>query len=81
MYKKMKSKTKEDIESGLGLEAHSAWLLNACLERQERTSGNDLSYLKCQVPQIDMSKWTQKRNQKLQEMMKHSPDEKASLEL
>ncbi len=80
-YKKMKFTTKEDIESDIGIIAMNAFLLTAVLEQQEKVSGKDLSYLKCQVPQIDMAEVTRKQNERLKEIMEHHKDEETSLEL
>ena len=78
-YKKMKTTTKEDIENNIGLEALSAFLLNAVLEQQEKISGNDLSYLKCQVPQIDMEEYTRKQNEEIRRIKTQHPDEEIEL--
>ena len=67
-YKKMKSTTKEDIEKDDGILALNAYLLNAILEQQEKIQRKDLSYLKCQVPKIDMEEVTKKQNEKMKKI-------------
>lgn len=67
-YKKMKDTTREDIENSVGLEAINAFMLNAILEQKEKKSGENLSHLRCQVPQIDMAEFAKKQRQALQEM-------------
>ena len=68
-YKKMKSTTKEDIENSIGIDATNAWLLSAILEEREKTSGRDLSYLKCEVPEINMEEIIKKQDKILDNMI------------
>lgn len=67
-YKKMKATTRDDIENSVGLEAINAFMLNSILEQKEKLSGENLSHLKCQVPQIDMTEFAEKQKQALQGM-------------
>lgn len=67
-YKKMKATTKEDIEKDYGTLALNAYFLNAVLEQQEKIQKKDLSYLKCQVPKIDMKEVEIRQKEKLKKL-------------
>lgn len=69
-YFKMKNTTREDIENSIGLEATNAWLMKVVLEEREKNSGKDLSYLKAEVPDIDIDEVNKKIDDKCREMMK-----------
>lgn len=69
-YRKMKNTTKEDIENSIGIDAVNAWLMKAVLENQEKSTGKDLSYLKCKVPQINMDEIEKKQDKFLREKIR-----------
>lgn len=78
-YKKMKSTTKEDIENSLGINAINAFFLTNMLEHKEKISGKDLSYLKCQVPQIDMEEYEKKINEEMKKSIKQKLGEEIEI--
>ena len=67
----MKATTKEDIENSIGLDAMNAWLLNAVLEQKEEKTGKDLSYLKFEVPKINMEEIEKKQNKRIRNMIQN----------
>ena len=69
-YRKMKATTREDIENSIGLDATNAWLMRVVLEEKEKHSGRDLSYLKAEVPNINIDEVNRKADEKLKETIK-----------
>lgn len=65
VYQIMKRTTKEDIENHGGIEAQNAFILMEILKLKEEATGNNLDYLKCQVPEIDMEEFFRKQNEKI----------------
>ena len=66
----MKATTREDIENSIGLDATNAWLMRVVLEEKEKHSGRDLSYLKAEVPNINIDEINRKADEKLKETIK-----------
>ena len=78
-YMKMKSTTKEDIENSLGFDAANAFLVTSLLEQQEKFLDKDLSYLKCQIPQIDMEEYTRRQNEEIRKIITQQQNEEMEL--
>lgn len=68
-YQKMKSTNKDDIENSLGTDALNAWLLDKVLDQKEQTTGRDLSYLRCEVPKIDIDEHYYKQQKRIKELI------------
>lgn len=64
VYQIMKRTTKEDIENHEGIEAQNAFILMEILKLKEKATGNNLDYLKCQVPEIDMVEFARRQEEK-----------------
>lgn len=74
-YQNMKNTTKEDIENSIGIDASNAWLVNKILEQREVMTGRDLSYLRCNVPKIDLEEINRKQDKRIREMIENNERE------